>query len=91
MIHPQLWNGSKKKPEKVGQGTFCPATNCPRTYIVPGKNVALEVCYDGYSWVYKGIRFGRSVYSTLLSNSTWRLNTCCHLLIQEQATQENKI
>ena len=41
----------------MGQGTFCPRTNCPRAYIVPGQNVPPEVCYDGGSWVFIGETF----------------------------------
>ena len=43
--------------EGEGQGTFCPRTNCPRAYIVPGQNVPPEVCYDGGSWVFIGETF----------------------------------
>ena len=45
------------KNVKLGLGTFRPRTKRPGGHFVPGRNVHLEVCYDGGSWVFIGWTF----------------------------------
>ena len=53
-----------------GQGTFCPRTNCPRTYIVPGQSVAGTKCHP--IWHYFAVQEGDILSQETYCPSTGR-------------------
>ena len=63
LVWPPFWTMLKQTADaddhkvsgaqrKVDLKTFCPTTKRPRTFIVPGQNFALEVCYYAL-WVFR--------------------------------------
>ena len=61
---------SRPLPENCGQGTFCPRTNCPRAYIVPGQNVPGTKCPP--IWHYFAVQEGDILSQETYCPSTGR-------------------